>query len=331
MDLDAVAVELDLMKPLLALRRFGLQRGKLGLNEARHLDNLWQQRNSQKARGKAGIFAQFSRISNNQGTCSFLLPPAPRGQNYGNNRTSEPFPGNLTPQAVVATSDVAKLVPSEMLGTSQNPEGFVVMEIQPEKEERTELIHSQIVAPQRESILTAVEIQPEKEVASRGIKFRAVESLVRTLLVRISIGRIEEDNIVRDSIRRIGAADPANVQMIASAQLELIAGYHQIALAQSRRIFFWALVGSGVGLIFLLAAVAHAFPTEIAFLSGAIVEIVAGIVFVLYGKTIPQLNTFQRRLDDLQRYILANCLCEALDGDERNKARVALIQEITRS
>ena len=44
------------------------------------------------------------------------------------------------------------------------------MEIQPEKEERTELIHSQIVAP-----LTAVEIQPEKEVASRGIKFLAVE------------------------------------------------------------------------------------------------------------------------------------------------------------
>ena len=210
-------------------------------------------------------------------------------------------------------------------------QGFVVMEIQPEKEERTELTHSQIIAPQRESILTAVEIQPEKEVAHRGIKFRAVESLVRTLLGRISIGRIEEDNIVRDSIRRIGAANPANVQMIASAQLELIAGYHQIALAQSRRIFFWALVGSGVGLIFLLAAVAHAFPTEIAFLSGAIVEIVAGIVFVLYGKTIPQLNTFQRRLDDLQRYILANCLCEALDGDERNKARVALIQEITRS
>ena len=153
-----------------------------------------------------------------------------------------------------------------------------------------------------------------------------VESLVGTLLGRISIGRIEEDNIVRDSIRRIGATDPANVQMIAAAQLELLAEYHQIALAQSRRIFFWALVGSGVGLIFLLAAFVRAFPTDIAFLSGAIVEIVAGIVFVL-----PQLNTFQRRLDDLQRYILANSLCEALDGDERNKARAALIQEITRS
>jgi hypothetical protein len=170
----------------------------------------------------------------------------------------------------------------------------------------------------------------DHEKQADGIKFLAVETWVRRLLGNITVVKIE-DSIVRDSIRRIGATDPANVQMIASAQLELIAGYHQIALAQSRRIFFWALVGSGVGLIFLLAAVAHAFPTEIAFLSGAIVEIVAGIVFVLYGRTIPQLNTFQRRLDDLQRYILANSLCEALDGDERNKARAALIQEITRS
>ena len=201
------------------------------------------------------------------------------------------------------------------------------MEIQPEKEVRTELTHSQIVAPQRESILAA---QPEKEVASRRIKFLAVESLVRALLGRISVGRIEEDNIVRDSIRRIGAADPANVQMIASAQLELIAGYHQIALAQSRRIFFWALVGSGVGVIFFFAAVAKALPIEIAFLSGAILEIIAGIVFVLYGKTIPQLSSLHRRLEDIQRNLLANSLCEALDGDERNEARSALIREITR-
>ena len=35
-DLDAVAVELDLVKPLLTLRSFGLQRCKLGSNETRH-------------------------------------------------------------------------------------------------------------------------------------------------------------------------------------------------------------------------------------------------------------------------------------------------------
>jgi hypothetical protein len=202
------------------------------------------------------------------------------------------------------------------------------MEIQPEKEERTELIHSQIVAPQREPILTAVEIQPEKEDA-HWIKFPAFETRIRGLLGSISVGRTE-NSIVRDPIQRIGAADPANVQLIAALQLELLAGYHQIALTQSRRIFFWALVGSGVGLIFFFAALAHALPTEIAFLSGAIIEIVAAIVFVLYGRTISQLRSFHSRLEDLQRYLLANSLCEALDGDERTKARVALIQEITR-
>ena len=35
-DLDAVAVKFDFVKPLLALRGFGLQRCKLGLNEPRH-------------------------------------------------------------------------------------------------------------------------------------------------------------------------------------------------------------------------------------------------------------------------------------------------------
>jgi len=65
-------------------------------------------------------------------------------------------------------------------------------------------------------------------------------------------------------------------------------------------------------------------------LSGAIVEIVAGIVFMLYGKTTSQLSSFHSRLEVLQRYLLANSLCESLDGDERNKARAALIQEISR-
>ena len=148
---------------------------------------------------------------------------------------------------------------------------------------------------------------------------------------------VEIAKLIRGSIQRIGTVDPANVQQIAASQLELLAGYHQIALAQSRRSFFWALVGSGVGLIFFVAAVAFALATGIALaaviplLSGAIVEVVAGIVFILYGKTTAQLSNFHSRLEVLQRYLLANSLCEALDGDERNKARAALIQEISRS
>ena len=61
MNLDPVAVVFDLVNPLLALGRFGFQSGKLGLNEPRYLDTLWQKTELTKNRLKkqAGIFAQF--------------------------------------------------------------------------------------------------------------------------------------------------------------------------------------------------------------------------------------------------------------------------------
>jgi hypothetical protein len=63
--------------------------------------------------------------------------------------------------------------------------------------------------------------------------------------------------------------------------------------------------------------------------SSAEVEVVAGIVFVLYGETSIQLSGSHSRLEVLQRYLLANSHCETLDGDERSNARAALIQEIS--
>jgi hypothetical protein len=169
---------------------------------------------------------------------------------------------------------------------------------------------------------------PEKEAAHR-IELPRAGTILSELRGNIA-GKNIENSIIRDCIQRIGAADPANVQLIAASQLELLAGYHQIALAQSRRIFFWALVGSGVGLIFFVAAATSALPAGIAFLSGATVEIVAGIIFVLYGKATAQLSSIHSRLEVLQRYLLANSICEALDGNDRNEARAALIQEISR-
>jgi hypothetical protein len=142
---------------------------------------------------------------------------------------------------------------------------------------------------------------------------------------------------LQNSIKRLEKADPANVLQIAASQLELLAAYHLIAQAQSRRSFNWALVGSGIGLVFFVVAVGFAMgigtavTTVIPLLAGAIVEAVAGLVFYLYGRTTEQLSQFHSRLEVLQRYLLANSLCSALEGEERNKARAALIQEISRA
>jgi len=73
MDLGAVAVELDFVKPLLALRSFGLQCCKLGLNEARHGNTLRHnakliKENARRAwRATASILADFAANSNNLG------------------------------------------------------------------------------------------------------------------------------------------------------------------------------------------------------------------------------------------------------------------------
>jgi hypothetical protein len=161
---------------------------------------------------------------------------------------------------------------------------------------------------------------------------RTAASLPSIALGEITAGR----DIVLHSIDRIRTADPSNVQQIAASQLELLAGYHEMVLAQSRRSFFWALVGSGVGLAFFVGAVGFSLATRmtlsaiVPLLSGAIVEVVAGLVFVLYGRTASQLSSFYSRLEVLQRYLLANSICDALDGEERNKARAALVQEISR-
>ena len=82
----------------------------------------------------------------------------------------------------------------------------------------------------------AMESQSEKKDA-HGIEFPRVGTILSKLWGSIAVKNLE-DTIIRDSIQRIGAADPANVQLIAALQMELLAGYHQIALAQSRRIFF---------------------------------------------------------------------------------------------
>lgn len=93
-----------------------------------------------------------------------------------------------------------------------------------------------------------------------------------------------------------------------------------------------------MGLIFFLAAAGfilftgNAVAAVIPVVSGAVIEIVAGIVFNLYGKTAAQLSDFHGRLESLQRYVLANSFCEGIkEGDERNKARADLIRGMART
>jgi len=147
-------------------------------------------------------------------------------------------------------------------------------------------------------------------------------------------GFVAGGDIVIHSVDRLVTAKPGDVQQIAASQIELLNGYYHLVLSQAGRSFRWALIAAGIGLLFFLAAVTFLVirqPQQLAtisLISGALIEVISGINFYLYGKTSAQLAEFHSRLDITQRFLLANSLCETLDDESRNRERSELIRKI---
>jgi hypothetical protein len=152
---------------------------------------------------------------------------------------------------------------------------------------------------------------------------------------RIFTGRaVTSGDVVGDVVFRLSQTDPSKVQEVAASQVELLTIYHNVVLDQARRSFRWALIAAMIGLGFFLAAVAFLLLQQpqnlatVSLISGALIEIISGINFYLYGKTSAQLAEFQTRLDQTQRFLLANSVCEGLEGDYKQQTRAQLVGEI---
>lgn len=153
--------------------------------------------------------------------------------------------------------------------------------------------------------------------------------------------RVDRDRIfaggdihIFHSLDRLSQADPGEIQKIAASQIEILNSYYNTSLYQAKMSFRWALIAAGVGLGFLLGALASSLTSEtgfasvIAAIAGAISEFVSVVNFWLYGRTLKQLNHFHDRLDQLQRFLLANSMAESLEPETREKARYRLVATI---
>ena len=137
-----------------------------------------------------------------------------------------------------------------------------------------------------------------------------------------------------EPIKRLSETDPSKVQEIVASQLELLYMYHNLVLDQAKKSFRWALIAAGLGSAFFLASVSFLLFKQsqdiavISLISGALIEIISGINFFLYGKTSAQLADFQTRLDKTQRFMLANSVCEGLSEEFKQKSRSDLVRAI---
>ena len=132
----------------------------------------------------------------------------------------------------------------------------------------------------------------------------------------------------------VSNADPKNIQEVGAAQLALSTSYYASVLAQARRSFIAAIVSAAIGLVFFVAAVSILLIRNdiragtISTISGAIVEVISGLNFWLYGRTAAQLNAFHIRLDQTQRYLLANSIATKLTESNRDAALAELIKQV---
>src|SRR5205814_4613289 len=110
--------------------------------------------------------------------------------------------------------------------------------------------------------------------------------------------------------------------------------YYESVLQQSQRSFQSALVLSIIGTSLIFASIIFLLirqPPNISYVSlagGVVLDVIGGLNFYLYGRASALLLTFQPPLDRIGRFLLANSVCENLEGDLKNATRAKLVEII---
>lgn len=134
--------------------------------------------------------------------------------------------------------------------------------------------------------------------------------------------------------RLVADLDPTKIQEVAASQFIMIKRYSQEVHRDAQRLFHWALLVTGIGLPFFVATVGveilrqPASGAAFSFLSGLVIEGIAAIHFWLYARLLNQLEHFHERLERTQQCLLANSICEHLEGDLKPSTQTEMIRAI---
>ena len=135
----------------------------------------------------------------------------------------------------------------------------------------------------------------------------------------------------------VAGLDPAKIQEVAATQVVISEMYYRTSLQHAQRLFRWAVITAGAGLIFFLVAVTLLVFQQsvngalISLTCGGVLEALAVLNFCLYGWVFNQFRAFHERLDRTQQYLLANSICENLKGDVKQATQIELIRAMMHS
>jgi hypothetical protein len=137
------------------------------------------------------------------------------------------------------------------------------------------------------------------------------------------------------SLDRLAKANPDNALDVASSQIGVMDVYYKEVLGQARKSFYSAWIATLLGLLVLVGSIVffqisrNQNITIVGMISAALFEFIAGVNFVLHGRTSDQLSVFHQRLDLTQRFLIAHSICESLEGEYQQRARIELVRRIS--
>lgn len=141
-----------------------------------------------------------------------------------------------------------------------------------------------------------------------------------------------QDPYLSGLIKQLSDADPKNIQAVSAQLLAISTRYYENVLKQAQRSFIAAIASATLGLLFFIAAVSIFLVRNdvragtVSAIGGAIVEVISGLNFWLYGRTSFQLNSFHIRLEQTQKYLMANSIATQLGEKTREAALSNLIK-----
>jgi hypothetical protein len=131
--------------------------------------------------------------------------------------------------------------------------------------------------------------------------------------------------------------EPKNTNKMASLLQDMSLRYYEDVRTQAQQSFRVACLAAAVGTILFVYAAYRMMepgPNRVSsavwgLLPGALVQVISGINFYLYGKAARQFGAFHVCLERTNRFLLANTLCENLNcPTRRDEVRTQLIQVV---
>jgi hypothetical protein len=130
---------------------------------------------------------------------------------------------------------------------------------------------------------------------------------------------------------KLASAEVSDTNAIAALLLKMSLRYYADVLRQAQQSFFLSLGAAAVGIAFFLYAAwssMHGGQAKIGIITGALIEAISAIGFYLYGRAASQFGSFHICLERMNRFLIANSMCESMEPQKRDEVRSALVDVI---